>query len=79
LVWGISFHKDKEGNADLDRPELAVAVYLKFSEPQGVRRRLHSAAQMVAKWREICEKHGKSSHIVIESDSRSTESTENIE
>lgn len=79
-IWfgGISFHKDKEGNADLDKPELAVAVYLKFSDTGG-KEAAPLAAQIVTKWREICEKHGKSSHINIERDSSTRVSTENIE
>ena len=58
-IWfgGISFHPDESGKADWQKPELAVAVYLKFSDTGG-KEAAPLAAQVVAKWREICSKHG---------------------
>jgi cell division protein FtsI/penicillin-binding protein 2 len=63
-IWfgGISFHHDEEGRTLWDKPEIAIAVFLRFSDTGG-KEAAPLAAQMVAKWREICEKHGTSSHI----------------
>ncbi|MBM3207289.1 MAG: hypothetical protein FJZ57_01610, partial [Chlamydiae bacterium] len=79
-IWfgGISFEKDPEGNTDWDKPELAVSVYLKFSDTGG-KEAAPLAAQIVAKWREICAKHGKHSHINKKEVEGTKESVENIE
>ncbi|MBS0654058.1 MAG: hypothetical protein JSR39_11105, partial [Verrucomicrobia bacterium] len=46
-------------------PELAIAVYLRFSESGG-KEATPLAAEIVKKWREICAKHGATAHIPAE-------------
>ena len=57
-IWfgGISFHQDVKGNTLWDKPELAIAIYLRFSDTGG-KEAAPLAAQIIAKWREICIKH----------------------
>jgi hypothetical protein len=47
------------------KPELAIAVYLRFSESGG-KEAAPLAAELVKKWREICAKHGATAHIPSE-------------
>lgn len=50
---------------ELMKPELAIAVYLRFSESGG-KEAAPLAAELVKKWREICAKHGATAHIPAE-------------
>ncbi len=67
-IWfgGISFHQDAKGNTLWDNPEMAIAIYLRFSDTGG-KEAAPLAAQMVAKWREICAKHKNMSHFILPS------------
>lgn len=47
------------------KPELAIAVYLRFSESGG-KEAAPLAAEIAKKWREICAKHGATAHIAPE-------------
>ncbi|MGE0671171.1 MAG: hypothetical protein AB7O89_09590, partial [Parachlamydiales bacterium] len=47
------------------KPELAIAVYLRFSESGG-KEAAPLAAEIVKKWREICAKHGATAHVLPE-------------
>ena len=65
-IWfgGISFHQDVKGNTLWDKPELAIAVYLRFSDTGG-KEAAPLAAQIIAKWREICIKHKYHPHLLL--------------
>jgi hypothetical protein len=65
-IWfgGISFHQDENGRTLWDKPEMAIAIYLRFSDTGG-KEAAPLAAQMVAKWREICAKHKTMSHFIL--------------
>jgi cell division protein FtsI/penicillin-binding protein 2 len=63
-IWfgGICFSHDESGNTLWDKPEIVIAVYLRFSDTGG-KEAAPLAAQVAAKWRELCQKHGKTSHV----------------
>jgi cell division protein FtsI/penicillin-binding protein 2 len=63
-IWfgGVSFDSP---NLESAQPELAVAVYLRFSESGG-KEAAPLATELVKKWREICAKHGGTSHVPSE-------------
>jgi len=65
-VWcaAISFlpGNEEHPNERWSEPELVVVVYLRFGDAGG-KEAAPIAIQMIKKWREICEKHGKSSHL----------------
>lgn len=79
-IWfgGISFHQDEAGNTLWDKPELAIAVYLRFHDSFG-KETAPLAAQIVAKWREICAKHGTTAYIQSPTSSEGKAHFENIE
>ena len=79
-VWfgGMSFHQDEKGNTLWDKPEIAIAVYLRFHDSFG-KETAPLAAQIVTKWREICAKHGASAYIPTPASSDETALSENIE
>lgn len=64
-IWfsGISFAVDEEGKTLWDKPEIVVSVYLRFSDTGG-KEAAPLAAQIAVKWKELCEKYGKTSYIV---------------
>ncbi len=53
-------------------PEIAIAVYLRFSESGG-KEAAPLATEMVKKWREICAKHGRTAHILPDNSAASTD------
>ncbi len=61
-IWfgGVSFTPDD--NQNWEDPELVVVVYLRFSEAGG-KEAAPLAAEIVKKWREICDRHGKNAYI----------------
>lgn len=79
-IWfgGISFYPDDNGVLQWDKPELVIAVHLRFSDTGG-KEAAALAPQMIAKWREICQKHGTSSYIKVNAPSEESEPLENIE
>lgn len=62
-IWfgGIAF--SEEQSQSWENPELVVVVYLRFSEAGG-KEAAPLAAEIVKKWREICERHGRSAYIL---------------
>ncbi len=79
-IWfgGISFLPDENGVLQWDKPELAIAVHLRFSDTGG-KEAAALAPQLIAKWREICKKHGTDSYIKVSQRSEEQEHFESIE
>ncbi len=64
-IWfgGLSLQPTSESpRPESMEPELAIAVYLRFSESGG-KEAAPLAAEIAKKWREICAKHGGTSYI----------------
>jgi cell division protein FtsI/penicillin-binding protein 2 len=61
-IWfgGIVF--SPEDGLRWEDPELVVVVYLRFSEAGG-KEAAPLAVEVAKKWREICKRYGKSSHL----------------
>lgn len=67
-IWfgGLSFLPGSDpSKPESMEPELAVAVYLRFSESGG-KEAAPLAAEVVKKWREICAKYGGTSYVPSE-------------
>lgn len=62
-IWFASVTFHEETHQSWQDPELVVVVYLRFSEAGG-KEAAPLAAEMVKKWREIKEKHGKNAYVV---------------
>ncbi|MBI3236566.1 MAG: hypothetical protein HYZ48_02505, partial [Chlamydiales bacterium] len=58
-IWfgGVSFSEETK------EPEIAIAVYLRFSESGG-KEAAPLATEIIKKWREICKKHGASAYVL---------------
>lgn len=63
-IWfgGIAF--SNETPQPLENPELVVVVYLRFSEAGG-KEAAPLAVEIVRKWRELCQSHGKSAAYMV--------------
>ncbi len=62
-IWfgGVAF--EREELQSWENPDLVVVVYLRFSEAGG-KEAAPLAAEIVKKWKEIRQEHGRSSHIL---------------